>query len=304
MMKYLMTVAISVIFNFCALSQDSLTVAGLLKEASKHKNTPEYTLYLHKADSLAIRVGDIPNRAAIQEKLAFHYFSRNAGKSLHHYEQAISLYRQADNQKKMAMCTQNMAFVYDEGLKDNINALEKAGEALQLWRQQNDTMQQANIYKYIGLLEGRLGQYRAAKENISKAIVLFNSQNYTQGIAVCYFDLANVLLEEKDATSAITQLHKAKTIWQGHKDSTRIYIINTALIKGFSANGSQAEIKELLKENLQIEQQVEIYWSNRLDFYKEAQGVTSSKNKKQAGIFDMKYRTLDDSLTKEGIKTR
>lgn len=283
---------------------EGISVAALMKEAAAHKNEPIYPSLMLRADSLAVVTNDTANRAAIQEKLAFYYFSRDGRKSLEHYQQAIDWHTKAGNLKKAAICTQNMAFVYDEGLKENAKALEMARKAVHMWAMQNDTMQQANIYKYIGLIEGRLGQYKAAKEHIDKAILLFASQNYTQGVAVSYYDLGNVLLYEKDVPAAITQLLKSKELWMQHKDNTRVYIINTALLKGYAATGDHTNAKEMLRENQQIEEQINIFWSNRLDFYKEAETFILGSDKKQAQIFRDKYQVLNDSLTKEGIKTR
>src|SRR5690606_25906102 len=143
------------------------------------------------------------NRAVIHEKLGIYHFSRDAAKSIEHYNRAFKFYTELGKHKKAAFCSNNIAFVFDEGMHDDKQALEAGQKALQLWQQQGDTMQQANMYKYIGLLQGRLGQYAPAKLSIDTAIRLFTAQNFIKGVAVSYFDMANVLLEEKDTHGAI-----------------------------------------------------------------------------------------------------
>src|SRR5690606_24285011 len=155
-MKHFSTFIICIFYCIAGYGQENKGIAALMTEANKYKNQPLYAVYLLQADSVAETAGDKTNRAVIHEKLGIYHFSRDAAKSIEHYNRAFKFYTELGKHKKAAFCSNNIAFVFDEGMHDDKQALEAGQKALQLWQQQGDTMQQANMYKYIGLLQGRL----------------------------------------------------------------------------------------------------------------------------------------------------
>ena len=69
-------------------------------------------------------------------------------------------------------------------------------------RDKNDTSNQANLLKYLGYLNDRLGHFHLGKIQVAKAIELFTSKNIEYGVAVSWFDLSKVYEFENKIDSA------------------------------------------------------------------------------------------------------
>ena len=162
---------------------------------------------------------------------------------------------------------QNQGFLYDEQECKYDSALYKIEIALSAWEQLGDTLNQANLLKYLGYLNGRLGNSRIGKEQIARAISLYKTKAAEFGIAVSLFDLAKVYTFENKLDSAAQSANQAKTYWVTQDDPSRLLVVNNHLIYLASLSDSKSNIETLIEENTLILKNPEIYWQNELDFY-------------------------------------
>jgi tetratricopeptide (TPR) repeat protein len=119
-------------------------------------------------------------------------------------------------------------------------------------------MQMANLYKYIGLLKGKKGQFEEAKSSIQKAITIYISQGFGQGVAVSEINLADVYFREKEYEESIVYFNKSKKFWMDNDDKSRIYTDNILGIRIFAAINRDELVESLINENRKIEHEIEV----------------------------------------------
>lgn len=121
-----------------------------------------------------------------------------------------------------------------------------------MWKVKNDTLQMANLYKYIGLLKGRLGEFEEAKTDIQQAIRMYQSVGFEQGIAVSEFNLAEVYFLEGNYMESEALFSKSKEFWSGMRDMGRVFISNLLGIRICRATGDVGQASQLIEENREI----------------------------------------------------
>ena len=143
------------------------------------------------------------------ERKALDVFRESPEDAVQLFRQAALGYKAQDNPAKSGILNLNVANIYDEYLHLPDSALVYSKKSLAIWQAMKDTMQMANIYKYIGLIEGRTGRYSSAKSNINKAIYLYSLKNFQAGIAVSQINLSEVLLHEKNLSESLKYFIKS-----------------------------------------------------------------------------------------------
>ena len=216
---------------------------------SKESKYPLNISLLVTADSFAAAQNDIAGLAAVNLELGQCYYKTNADKAIIYFIKANDLYSKVKNKKKAAFCLQNIAFTYDERKHDFSNAAIYARGAVQGYREIRDTMQQANMQKYLCYLLGRTHHFAEAKENAADAITLFTAMKFTRGVAVSYRDLAIVYVEEHKSDSAISLLLAAKNIWKEYNDTFRLFDINNELLNEYNTLNRQKDALAVFFEN-------------------------------------------------------
>jgi hypothetical protein len=93
------------------------------------------------------------------EKKGFAAFQEAPGEAIPIFKEVASAYLGQENLPKAAITYLNIANIFDEHLEKTDSALLYSQRSLAIWQKQDDTMQMANLYKYIGLLQGRLGAF-------------------------------------------------------------------------------------------------------------------------------------------------
>ena len=117
------------------------------------------------------------------------YMKGDGEQAVESFRKAHDLYLQNDNTKARAICLHSIAFAYDELMHNDREALNYVEESIIIHRKIGDTLEMANMYKYAGMLKGRLGMYSQAKADVDMAISLFRQKKYEPGVAVSMFDL-------------------------------------------------------------------------------------------------------------------
>lgn len=217
-------------------------------------------------------------------------------------DSAATLYAVSNNKKQLALCYQNIAFVYQEKILDLKKSEEFAIKSINFWHEINDTLKEANILKYLGLIQGELGKFAEAKSNIKSAIVKFNSKNFLAGVAVSYYDLGLVYEQEEQFDSCIYYLNLNKSFFESKHDTSRIFNVNNRLFHNYVTTKKFEEAKDIYMSNFLFEKSSKVRWNQKLDFYQFSQVYFFNiNNEEMSKIYLNKYEILRDSLSQKGI---
>jgi tetratricopeptide (TPR) repeat protein len=204
-------------------------------------------------------------------KVAFYYSKQNVDTGLKYYNEANSLQKKCNDIKGYATSLQNIAFNYEDKKKQTAMALQYSLESLAAWNSIQDTFGLANMYKYIGYLLGKEGNFERGEANINKAIELFSSIDFEQGIAVSYYDMALLQINKKNVDSALNYLFLSKNIWKKYNDEFRIFKINNALLEIYIDRKNIKSANKVFEESLKSSEiSSKIIPSDRRKFYELA----------------------------------
>lgn len=256
-------------------------------------------------DSLAKISGDKERMAMAKAKLGGFYKEKNPQKSIDYNKNAAELFSKSKNKTWTALSYQNIAFTYEEELKNYQEALKYVDKALQLWSELKDTLGEANILKYKGFLYGKIKDFSKAMIFINQAIEKFTAKNFEQGIGVCYFDKSQVYFEMGNMDSCKVYLLKSKAIFKKNNEYLRIFIVNNQLMRIYINSDDYLTAKDFFDENEKIANKNEIYWEHLLSFYEMSEVTLKRTNfLDKASIYGKKYSDLKLKLEQQGIKIK
>jgi tetratricopeptide (TPR) repeat protein len=252
---------------------------------------------------------DYSNLGARNEKVAdslvnlgYSYYNTSPITFINLLDSAAILYEKDDCKKKLAKCYQNLAFAYLEKLNEFDKAEEFSTKSILIWNEISDTLKEANMLKYLGLIQGKLGKFDLAKSNISNAIHKFELKKFKAGLAVSYYDLALVYEKEENYDSCIYFLKLNKEFFQTKKDTFRIFNANNKLLLNYTRINNFEVGEQLINSNLSFQKSSRVRWNQRLDFYEYSNKFyTKVKQEKLSFIYLNKYNALKDSLIVNGM---
>jgi len=183
------------------------------------------------------------------EKQGFAAFQKNPKDAIPIFIEVANRAAVAKDVKKTGLTNLNIANIYDEYVDKKDSALWYANQSLKVWKQADDTLQQANLYKYIGLLQGKLGSIDKAKTNIETAISFYEKKNFMEGKAVAEFNLADVYLQAGDTKKSMNLFYKSTKYWKEKEKMDRVFSNNLFGIELFGKMGAKENIKMLIEEN-------------------------------------------------------
>ena len=249
---------------------------------SDKKDTDKYLTDLLKSDSLSNQNTDNLEKCEIKNKLGIYYYSTNYEKSISYFKSAADCYK-TNNNRLEANCYLNIAAIYDEQLGQNKPAIAALYQSLEAAERNKDTMHQATVLKYIGALKGREKDFVGGKIAVERAIKMYEYKEFEQGIAVCYYDLAEVYFSENKLDSCIFSLQTAKKMQTSFNNLDRVFGINNFLIKTYLKQKDFVKLEEINKENESHIGKKEINNFTRKVYYKtiiEYYDLTKNTNKK------------------------
>jgi tetratricopeptide (TPR) repeat protein len=282
-----------------------LLIKNMIGLANQESNDTAYLKIIKSADSLAQAIANPTIQARVNQAAAGHFYATDADKSIEYQQKAHQLYLTAGNKSEATVCLQNIAFTYEEQKKNYDEALQYAQKAIAVRIELKDTMEQANMYKYIAFLHGKMHNFEAAKQNGAMAVTLYTTQHYLPGLAVTYRNLALVYEEEKKYDSSVRLLQQAITIWQGnpeneHISGTRLYGCRNELIRIYTSMGKMKLAESEIQENMAVDAS-RFHYIQQLGFLKEARDFyTKKKDKSNAKFYTDRYATMANSLRAEG----
>jgi tetratricopeptide (TPR) repeat protein/anti-sigma regulatory factor (Ser/Thr protein kinase) len=215
--------------------------------------------------TIAIRLKNdtILSKATYTRGVAFFYMN-NYDSALLYWEKAMGLYTQADNQKKMGDCLQNIGQIFE--LKGNIiKANENYQHSLQIFEKLNLQDRAANMLNIIGTLNTNLENYDIAEKYYKRALDIYtrirkqdpNNKYIQLGFAVTHNNLGTVSIRRKQLSNAMFYFEKAKKLFSQPPDSFYLAFVlhNLGAIHSDLGNYQQAEkyLNESVRYNKSIE---------------------------------------------------
>jgi len=198
-----------------------------------------------------------------------------------------------DDKKKFISCLfkiQNSGFLLDEMDCKYDSSKLKIELALRGWTYLKDTLNQANLLKYFGYLNGRLGHFEEAKIQIQQAIELYDAQNFEEGIMVSKFNLAKVFEYQGLIDSAVILSNNVRDFWDSKQDASRVFVTNTYLIHLADLTKKNINIDSYIEDNQTILIHSGIYWQNELDFYYVTAEYYRSREASVSNRFARQYK--------------
>ena len=237
------------------------------------------------------------------KKIAYTYYDTNPVKCIAYNDSAAQIYKQFDDNRNLALCYQNICFAYYEKLNNPQKAQDFAFKSINSWNIEQDTLAEANIVKYLGLIQSDLGLFSEAKSNIKKAIFLFNKKGFKAGVAVSYRNLAMIYKSEHKQDSCIYYLNLNKEFFASINQYSRIFGVNNELLECYIELNNLDEAERIFSSNKDILKEYKIYWQDQINFYRISKKYFERiDNKELLDIYNKKYTHLEDSLSAKGIK--
>lgn len=196
--------------------------------------------------------------AADLEKKGFKVYQQNPQQALPIFKELIGMYQEENNITKASFSSLSVASIYDENMNKPDSALIYANQSMEMWRKEGDSLQVANLLKYVGLLEGKMGDYDAATGHIADAITRYKNLDFMEGVAVANFNLAQVYTEQEDYNNAKKMLKEANDFWRKAANKDRVFTNNLFGVELYAKAGDKRTVKKLIAENKKISTEVEL----------------------------------------------
>jgi tetratricopeptide (TPR) repeat protein len=200
---------------------------------------------------------------------------------------------------------QNKGFMLEEERQDYQNALMQIDKALYIWVSLKDTLSEANLRKFRGLLLGHLKRYKEAESEAKKAISLYDLKNFKQGVAVSQHDLSLIFDLEGKIDSALHYENKSNFFWNNKGDTSRIIVSNNQLIHLFCQSKDFSKAEKIQNQSENLIKNSKTHWHHLINFYYVSfQLYDELKSNETASIYKKLYNDKIDLLKKEGIMTK
>ena len=167
----------------------------------------------------------------------------------------------------IAFALQNKGFELGDYKNDYSGSLAFIDSAIPVWVALEDTSMEANLYKYKGVLLGKLHRFDEAKSIIDKAMRMYAKIHQPFGVAVSRFDLAMVYDVENKTDSALLNTSKALEYWESVSEKSRIFLVKNYLIYLNLKAGDQNKAIEFQIQNEAIIKTTELNDFFLMDYY-------------------------------------
>jgi tetratricopeptide (TPR) repeat protein len=228
------------------------TIDSLANFLDIYKTNPKKGLKISDSIyTIAIRLKNdtILSKATYTRGVAFFYMN-NYDSALIYWEEAMGLYTQSDNQKKMGDCLQNIGQIFE--LKGNfIKANENYQHSLQIFERLNLPDRAANMLNIIGTLNINLENFDIGEKYYKRALDIYTDigkqdpdNRYIQlGFAVTHNNLGTVYIRKKQLSNALVYFEKAKELFSNPPDSFYLAFVlhNLGAIHSDLGNYQKAE---------------------------------------------------------------
>ena len=207
--------------------------------------------------------------------------------------------------KIIAFDLQNKSQILDEIKHDFEGSLILVDKAITLFNYLDDTLNLANNLKFKGYLLGKLGNFTQGKDEIKKAIYLFELKKKDWGVAVSEFDLALVYELENKLDSAIYYCNTSIAYWTSQNNFSRVFGNQTMLINMLVQYNQLGEAKVMQKTLAQKSNYPDMHWQNILNFYFVSANMFEATKEIESSInYQLLYINKLAELNQNGIEAR
>jgi hypothetical protein len=288
--------------QLASLGNDSLMLEWLQVREKVEPTEIKRLEYLKKANELARKNSNLKAQAAINEKLAYMFYQTNSEKAVEHLLIAAGAYKKIKNNRRRALCLQNISFAYDEKLNNKSKALYYAKQSVKIHAQNKDTLGEANMLKYVGVLMADANEFEKGKKYILEAIEKFKSKQHIKGIAVSYGNLARLYSSWNKNDVALSYLLKSRDIWQKENVPSRLFDLNNLEMNICYKKDWCSKNEKLIVINEEILKSNNIFWSQELDFYRNAKKYYAKhKDNKMVQLYSDRIKSKEEELRNQGI---
>ncbi|MBK8825538.1 MAG: hypothetical protein IPO26_02265 [Saprospiraceae bacterium] len=192
--------------------------------------------------------------------IAFHHYGKKEYQDAKiEFLKAARCYDLDNNFQQAGYVYLNIATIYDEQLMNVDSTIHYIKLSL---GENNDTLHQANILKYYGLILSKIGKFDEGLKNIDSSIYLFTLVDYIPGVYVAEFDKAQLLYNKKDFDQCKVIIEKVRNYLISNNKIERLFLLNLLEIKWAHATQNEKKMQALLMENEVILANNKIYQSN------------------------------------------
>jgi tetratricopeptide (TPR) repeat protein len=206
------------------------------------------------------------NQCDSLRNLAGNFYNSDKALSIKVFRKASDCYLENGYTADASFCFLNISTLYDEMGKQLENAILFANLSMAV---NLDSMHQANINKYLGLLHGKNGAYYQSSMYFSNAIRLYKILKFEPGLHVTYFDIAQVRYLQKDYVTCQDYLTKSINFWETKNVQQRVFVNNILGIRLGIATDNVKSARQCISENEQmINQHTTLPQANLDTFYR------------------------------------
>lgn len=153
-----------------------------------------------------------------------HYYLQNYRQSFEYYEQALAIYREANDREGIASILNNTALLLEiQG--DFSLALKRYNESALIFTELGNEIKLSIILSNIGNIYYTLGRFDNALTFLSQSLKMSESLSDTAGIARAYNNIGNIYLSMNDFSSAAQFYHKSEKIHKNNDDFKRLPMV-------------------------------------------------------------------------------
>ena len=226
--------------------------------------------------------------AKAYEEIAMLNYESDPETSANSLLNAAQYYQKANDAQRTAAAYLNAGCIFDERLNAPDSALQVLQKSIPWYQKTNNTNGEANVLKYMGLLESKTGDGEIALNYTRKAISMFSKTEHRSGLAVSFYDLARIFETQSNYDSCLYYIEASQNIWDQMGNQDRTFTNNTLAMKAYTSLGELEQASSYFDKNesLRKDSGLNIHYIPLLDYLRQAVSLHEAVNnpKKKAAL--------------------
>ncbi|MEZ4920744.1 MAG: tetratricopeptide repeat protein [Saprospiraceae bacterium] len=245
---------------------------------------------------------DALKKAETYEEIAMLAYERYPGQTVSYLQQAAEFYKESKANEKAASCLLNAGCIYDERLHLADSALYFLQASIPFWEKTGNKNGKANVLKYQGVLEGKIGRLDDAKKHAQEAIDLFRETEHRPGLAVSYYDMACILDMADQPDSSLYFIEASQNIWEQQGNQERMFINNTLAMRVLTKQDKTEEALARFEINEGIRSTIDVHYIPLLSYFEAARQLLETVQDEPAQKkLEKEEKQLRKDLKRDGI---
>jgi tetratricopeptide (TPR) repeat protein len=196
---------------------------------SMQGNWEKALAYYAKGGTLFEQAGEYRGLAETYHNMGMTYADlQRWPESCSYYEKSYAIAKKIGDVRLQAMIKLNRVEVYIS-INDVYAGLALCNQALQTFIQLNDHLGEAEVYKFIGILYGRIGEWDLSRSYFNDSILLAEKYQNPLLEGEALFECGIMLKKKKEKEAAVQHFQKALALFQELNADKDIEKVNQAL---------------------------------------------------------------------------